>query len=604
MELRPLEPLRKLFAGGDVLLISPPFAGFERPSLGLHVLQAVAQQAGFNVDIFNANVHFAACFGEDPYTGICYADTGELSGEKFFAPIAFPGEVKSFYNRRQEEFAEDWVGSVVEFVTTLGYSAIGCNTMFEQLNCSIALLERIKKTSPETITLLGGAQCEGNMGEAIIDLCSKIDLVFQGESEETFLSFLRGEISNKGTPKTVLGMPLVDMESLPRTDFSSFFQQFEVFFPTSYLKEKNLLWVPMEGSRGCWWGQKHHCTFCGINGNGMGYRNKSAAKVLEEIDHCVTEYGVRNILMVDNIMPHEYFSTLLPEIAKRDLGLKIFYEQKANLTAGRMAALAEAGANLIQPGIESLSDDILQIMNKGVKSWQNINALRHARMYDVYVNWNLLHSLPGDRIDHYNDIKALIPLLHHLCPPIGLSKLSVDRFSPYFDYPDRYGVANIRAMDAYYDILPKRANIEEIAYHFLADYDSELLNNIDALNDLKNLVAEWVAAWEKSTAPPVLSISQIGYNNFLVTDTRSVSSNKFQFVDRNTAVAMLFGSHSVSDQNVLDFCIEQKFCVQIKDVVAPLAHTQQRLFHELCGNNSRERPQTQLVWKSETEMTI
>ena len=30
-----------------------------------------------------------------------------------------------------------------------------------------------------------------------------------------------------------------------------------------------------EGSRGCWWGEKHHCTFCGLNAQSMKFRAKA-----------------------------------------------------------------------------------------------------------------------------------------------------------------------------------------------------------------------------------------------------------------------------------------------------------------------------------------
>jgi radical SAM superfamily enzyme YgiQ (UPF0313 family) len=40
-----------------------------------------------------------------------------------------------------------------------------------------------------------------------------------------------------------------------------------------------------EASRGCWWGAKHHCTFCGLNGLSMTFRSKSADRAYSEIKH-------------------------------------------------------------------------------------------------------------------------------------------------------------------------------------------------------------------------------------------------------------------------------------------------------------------------------
>ena len=38
----------------------------------------------------------------------------------------------------------------------------------------------------------------------------------------------------------------------------------------------------METARGCWWDAKHHCTFCGLNGEFMGFRSKSPLRALAE----------------------------------------------------------------------------------------------------------------------------------------------------------------------------------------------------------------------------------------------------------------------------------------------------------------------------------
>lgn len=589
------ERIRPQLPGGDALLILPPFAGFERPSLGLHVLEAVARNASLKVDIFNANIHFASCFGEDKYTGVCYAVTGVLSGEKVFAPVAFPGEVPTLCDPDVAAFAADWVRDLAAFIATLDYPVIGCNTMFEQLTCSVAILSAVKNIAPEKTTIIGGAQCEGEMGIGILGLGKGIDFVFSGESEASFVKFLRAPaVERSAGGRIVQGTPLIDMEGLPAVDYSSYFAQFGLWCPDSDITREGLHWLPMEGSRGCWWGQKHHCTFCGINGTGMAYRMKSSEKLLGEIKDQFGSTRCGNILMVDNIMPHEYFQDLLPDLAEEDLGLRIFYEQKANLTARRMETIRAAGINIIQPGIESLSDELLVLMKKGVKSWQNINALRHARMCDVYVNWNLLHSFPHDRKEHYQSMAELIPFLHHLCPPSGLCKLSIDRFSPYFDQRSTYGITNVRPMESYHDIFPNHADIDKLAYHFLGDYESAALNDETALTELTGLVEQWISSWEDRKAPPVLSISKVDSDVFLVTDTRSMADRRFEFIDEETALAALFGSH-VGSSDALELCIRRGYCVRIGSVIAPLATTNLRLFKELCGGDIAERPQEQLA---------
>ena len=54
-----------LGAEADALLIVPPFADLYHASLGVHLLQAVAEKAGLQVRVLYANLLFAAVIGEE-----------------------------------------------------------------------------------------------------------------------------------------------------------------------------------------------------------------------------------------------------------------------------------------------------------------------------------------------------------------------------------------------------------------------------------------------------------------------------------------------------------------------------------------------------------
>ena len=61
--------------------------------------------------------------------------------------------------------------------------------------------------------------------------------------------------------------------------------------------------LALETSRGCWWGQKHHCTFCGLNGEDMQYRSKSGPRAREELDFLVDRHANRLVHVVDEGQP-------------------------------------------------------------------------------------------------------------------------------------------------------------------------------------------------------------------------------------------------------------------------------------------------------------
>src|SRR5207237_1910604 len=69
--------------------------------------------------------------------------------------------------------------------------------------------------------------------------------------------------------------PLVrDLDALRYPDYDDYFAQLAASVGSGEAAPKLLL----ETSRGCWWGEKHHCTFCGLNSAGMADRGKSPAR--------------------------------------------------------------------------------------------------------------------------------------------------------------------------------------------------------------------------------------------------------------------------------------------------------------------------------------
>jgi radical SAM superfamily enzyme YgiQ (UPF0313 family) len=68
-----------------------------------------------------------------------------------------------------------------------------------------------------------------------------------------------------------------------------------------------------ETSRGCWWGERSHCTFCGLNGSTINYRAMSPEKALRQFDELFKYYPrVSRFESVDNILPRKYLTTVLP----------------------------------------------------------------------------------------------------------------------------------------------------------------------------------------------------------------------------------------------------------------------------------------------------
>ncbi len=107
-----------------------------------------------------------------------------------------------------------------------------------------------------------------------------------------------------------------DLDSLPTPSFDDYFAT----LAASPLRSRVRPGLPLETSRGCWWGAVHQCTFCGLNGTSLGYRAKSPGRVLAELDDLAGRYQLSDFEAVDNILDMGYYKSLLPALAQDAAG--------------------------------------------------------------------------------------------------------------------------------------------------------------------------------------------------------------------------------------------------------------------------------------------
>jgi magnesium-protoporphyrin IX monomethyl ester (oxidative) cyclase len=318
---------------------------------------------------------------------------------------------------------------------------------------------------------------------------------------------------------------LEDMDRSPAPDYDDYFAQLERSPLGKYIEPA----LPAETSRGCWWGEIAHCTFCGLNGTSMGYRAKSPARVVDEFRQLSERYGLYGFQVVDNILDLAYLKTVVPELARAQRGYQIFYEIKANVTRSQLRLMSEAGIRFVQPGIESLDDGLLKALAKGTTTRKNLEMLKWALEVGIDVVWNLLCEIPGETDEPYHKMAEWFPLVEHLEPPRSLLPILIERFSPYHVRPEQYQL-NIAPDRAYAFVYPwQPETLGHFAYFFEDHKDSDLRRAEPTRLGLRRIwqaTREWSAQWfsndslEKNTQP-VLSARRDG-ERLIIRDTRRV----------------------------------------------------------------------------------
>lgn len=529
----------------EVILVNMPFTVLSAPSIGLGLLKSGLTRIGVTSRTLNFNLRFAEMIGQDTYTYIeAITHPEQLVREWIFSESLFQHpknrdiegyvrdvlSIKTVDDPELSVYSEECLAELVpaimkaksrveEFLdeclqTVLAYEPriIGFTSIFEQHTASLSLAKRIKSRRPDCFIIFGGSNCEGAMGAEAFRQFDFIDVLVSGEGDFVFPEIVRSILASKPIPaftgvydrsKRILQLaeqppqntPSIEyLDKLPVPDYDDYFEQ----LGASSLKLPEKPTLLFETSRGCWWGEKLHCTFCGLNGATMAFRSKSAERALDELVFLTDRHHGCGVNVVDNILDMKYFKTLIKTLAEGDYDFGLFYEVKANLRKEQLRLLRQAGVTTIQPGIESLSDNILKIMRKGVTALQNIQLLKWCSELNIKAVYNIIWGFPGESPDDYKKMLELIPLITHLRPPVGAGTIRIDRFSPNFNEHKELGFAKLTPFPAYGYVYPLDSNaVYNLAYFFVPECENLVIERATT-RALSDEIKKWENIYDRS----------------------------------------------------------------------------------------------------------
>ncbi|MCE5243205.1 MAG: RiPP maturation radical SAM C-methyltransferase, partial [Desulfobacteraceae bacterium] len=502
-----------------VLLVQMPFAYLMTPALGLSLFKAILERERIPSMILYFNFLFARRLGAGRYLTDVEPHISEgsnLFGEWIFSGSVFdqsPEAVEEYLARVSEAprdpfescgglerpgmvallrelrgRVDAFLDHCVEEISRCRPRIVAFTSMFQQHLSCLALARRLKERIPEIFILLGGVNCEKVKGMETARVFPWVDAVVSGEGDLVLPQIVKavlegrevpdlpgvavqGRIPPPGSAEERIDAPAVrNLDELPVPDFSEYFAEVERIRKEAPLDPILLL----ESSRGCWWRRKKGCHFCSLNLHGSAYRVKSGRKAIEEIVHVAGRYPVKTVQMTDTVLPPSYPDDFFPGLKEAKTGVRVFYEVRTNLSRRQLQTMREAGVTCIQPGIESLSDRILEMMNKGTTTLLNIQMLKWCREFEIEAVWNLLWGFPFEPPEEYDRMAEILPLLTHLQPPSGFSQIYLARHSNHFDHAAEFGFANVRPVDSYRHIYYSLDgdSIGRLAHYFDYDYAS------------------------------------------------------------------------------------------------------------------------------------
>lgn len=490
---------------GGVRFIATPFMPEYQPALGVSTLVALLESNDILSSVQYLNLDYLNRIGRNFYSYVCdKTPVHYLVGEMIFAPAlwgwddavwdAYQKHIVGYHAkiggkpggdandgvtwaglREASKASPDIISEWAQLVLEDAPAVVGFTTTFQQNVASLALAKELRRRVPrERMRIIfGGANCDADMGRAIADGFPFVDHVVSGEADEVIVPLVKrilaealgSQSSSEKLPRFIDGTAATDLGSLPVPQFKDYFDAIQT------MEWKDDVRLVSEASRGCWWGEKMHCTFCGLNAMTMSYRSKRPEQFLEEIATLHERHKRSRFAMADNIMNMKYINNVFRSISVKNDDLRFFFETKSNLNKDQLEIMVAGGVDEIQPGIESLSTPILKLMKKGVSSIQNIQLLKWCVEFNVRCLWSLLWAFPMEPEEEYDRMARMIPKLFHLPAPLGAASIRLDRFSPYWKSPETYGLSNIKPYQSY-DFAYRGINSAQrarIAYFF--DYE-------------------------------------------------------------------------------------------------------------------------------------
>lgn len=603
-------------SGKKIALISMPCLSVVFPSFQLGLLKATLEREGIATQTFSMYLYFAAHIGWELNETLSEVRRC-MAGEWIWSKAAFgdfaddQAYLRDFKGNLDDictvsgvtlddivALREDKVFSFIDFcverIDWERFDLIGFSVVFQQMVSSLALSRALKARYPHIPIIFGGATFEDDIADGILRGCPWIDYLHCGDADTTFPQMIRrlragesmaglpGLMWRRGEEIQYHGRApnLADLNQTPIPDFDEYFYARQESGYARYSEAKEPM-LPIETARGCWWGMKAHCTFCGLNRAGMDFRAKDVDQVLEMLETLASRYGVLHFDAIDNIMATEYIDVLFGKLAESHADIKVHYEVRPYLSRQQLRHMSRGGLFSVQPGIESLSTHVLKLMKKHTTAVRNLAFLKWCNYYNINNLYFILLGFPGETVEDYQQQCEVVARIQHLLPPRGIAQARADRGSPMFTDPEANAVSRLFPSHCYRYIYPTdRFDHQRVSYYF--DHDQENILEDRDYQRIYSLVWQWQQRWKKGPRPTLRYFKT--WKKMIIDDRRNGGPRKHTFGERASrlyelcndaqkreAIDKAFDGDSAWVEEALGHFVDQDLIIHLDDRYLSLA---------------------------------
>jgi len=297
---------------------------------------------------------------------------------------------------------------LINYVYHTAPKVVGFTVLDIQRRFTLWFAHRLRQSYDGKI-VFGGAD-PSRFERIYLELYPFVDHVFLKETEDSFPQFLM-EMGKMKKWETVPGLgyrrdgeikindvKLIDANSIPTPDFSGL-PLYKYLLPT----------LPVQASRGCEW-QK--CKFCIHWKTYSNYYTRPAQHVVNDLETLSRSFNSHFFHFTDDELAAELGNEISDEIIRRQLNIRwlTYARLEKSLDNETLSKWYSAGARVIEWGLESASQDVLDFMDKGIAIEDVQPILDNASQIGILNKLFCFHNYPGETI---SDLQKTLDFLRY-----------------------------------------------------------------------------------------------------------------------------------------------------------------------------------------------
>lgn len=199
--------------------------------------------------------------------------------------------------------------------------------------------------------------------------------------------------------------------------------------------------LPFQSSRGCYWGK---CSFCDQD-FGQNFNVKNVDKLTDEFIELKEKYGIKYFEFIDESVSPSYLESLSRKLKEKNIDINYFFD--ARLEEGfsykNLKEAYDAGLRMVLWGLESGSDDVMKLINKGIDLKKRFEILKNSKEAGI---WNFAFIFFGFPTETVDDARKTIEMLvknKDIIHSYGRSVFTMGKHTKLKNEPEKYGITAV-----------------------------------------------------------------------------------------------------------------------------------------------------------------